>query len=235
MARKKSGSRKPWWVYFLATIALFGSVAFAWHWWEMQSWRPSEAVYPDQGVFVGEEAGLSSFETARALGAKFAYLSASSGAAEKDGRFARNLPAARRAGLQVGAVHVFDPCVPADEQSANFVTVVPREKDLLPPAISLETTADNCAETVSDASVESELMTFINQVEMHAGKRVMLRLFETFENRYHIGSTIDRDLWLVQDRYSPKYATRPWLLWSANTALQSEIAPKPVEWMVVQP
>ena len=33
----------------------------------------------------------------------------------------------------MGAVHRYDPCQPADRQSANFVTVVPRDAKLLPP------------------------------------------------------------------------------------------------------
>ena len=235
MARRRKAARKPWWLYLAATLLLAALVAFIWQWWELQSWRPSEAVYPDQGVELSEVNGLVGFETVRALGGKFAYLAASEGASAKDSRFARNLGAARRAGLQVGAVHRFDSCTPADGQSAHFVTVVPRDSSLLPPAIALETTAQGCEPKVSDASVESELMTFINQVEMHAGKRAILKLSEGFEARYGIAGTIDRDLWLVRDRYSPEYAGRPWLLWSANGALQSEISPEPVEWVVVQP
>lgn len=235
MARKAKTARKPWWFYLGATLLLAGLAAIGWYWWDLQSWRPNEAIYPDQGLQVSDANGLVGFETARALGAKFAYLSASMGADGKDARFARNLAAARRAGLQVGAVHTFDPCVPADRQSANFVTVVPRDKDLLPPAIALDATAESCEPKVSDASVESELMTFINQVEMHSGKRAILKLSENFETRYYIGGMIDRDLWLVRDRYDPDYSLRPWLLWSANGALQSEISAEPVEWIVVQP
>src|SRR3546814_2375331 len=55
----------------------------------------------------------------RALGGKFAYLGASRGAGGQDTRFVRNLAAARKAGLKAGAIHVFDPCVRADGQSAN--------------------------------------------------------------------------------------------------------------------
>lgn len=235
MARRRKQGRKPWWLYLVASIVLAAFAATIWHWWDMQSWRPNESVYPDQGVEVGETNGTVAFETVRALGGKFAYLDASKGANDKDSHFARNLAAARQKGLQVGAVHHFDPCVSADRQSANFVTVVPREGDLLPPAIALVRSADDCDPKVSDASVESELMTFINQVEMHAGKRAILKLSESFEARYGIAGTIERDLWLVRDRFSPDYGGRPWLLWSANRALRSDISAEPVEWIVVQP
>src|SRR3546814_10595338 len=85
----------------------------------MRQWAPDEALYPDQGVAVDQRHGLVGFATVRALGGKFAYLGASRGAKGQDARFVRNLAAARRAGLKAGAIHVFDPCVRADGQSAN--------------------------------------------------------------------------------------------------------------------
>lgn len=212
--------------------ALMGA---AWYWWDIQRFAPDEAAFPEQGVAVGERNGLVGFETARALGASFAYLDASVGAEGQDARFGRNLAAARRAGLVVGALHHFDPCAGADAQSANFVTMVPRDEKLLPPAIALEVTAENCRDRVSDAAVESELLTFINQVEMHAGKPVILKLSEPFEARYGIAARIERDLWLERDRFVPRYGGRPWLLWSANRARHTEASTEPVEWVVVQP
>ena len=80
-----------------------------------------------------------------ALGGSFAYLGASDGESGQDAYFTRNFASASEAGLQVGAVHGFDPCRMADGQSANFVTMVPRDKSLLPPVIELKRTADGCA------------------------------------------------------------------------------------------
>jgi len=113
--------------------------------------------------------------------------------------------------------------------------VVPRDETLLPPAIELDETADDCPKAVSDAGVESELMTFLNQVEGHAGKPAILKISEAFEQRYHLASAIDRTLWLTRDRFPPEYAGRPWTLWTANSQLRSEAGPTPVRWVVVQP
>lgn len=235
MARRKSTARRSWRLYAIAAIVLAGALALAWYWWDMRSWTPDESVYPEQGVAIDDRAGLVGFETVRALGGQFAYLGASRGAAGKDQRFARNVKAARRAGLRVGAVHLFDPCVSADAQSANFVTMVPRDGDLLPPAIELTAIAGDCAEPVSDARVESELLTLINQVEMHAGKRAILKIGPAFESRYGLAEGIERDLWLTRDRFAPTYAGRPWLLWSANAARATQASEEPIEWVVVQP
>ena len=86
--------------------------------------------------------------------------------------------------MQVGAVHRYDPCQPADKQAANFVTTVPRDPKLLPPAVELDMLADDCPVKVSDAAVESELMTFLNQIETHTGKPAILKVSPSFEERY---------------------------------------------------
>lgn len=238
MARRKSSPRRRarrWSLYLLATVLLAGLVGALWYWWDMRSWAPDEATYPDQGVMISGGQGLVAFETLHALGARFAYLEASSGVAGKAPRFARNLAAARRAGVQAGAVHLFDPCTGADPQSANFVTVVPRDAQLLPPVIAILRTARECDPHVSDAAVESELMTFINQVELHAGRRAILKLSPAVEGQYRLAELVDRDIWLVRDRFRPRYAERPWLLWSANGARVTEASDEPLEWIVVQP
>ena len=235
MARRRTPVRRAFLRYFLAAVALAGLLGAAWYWWEIQYFAPDEAAFPEQGVAVSDREGLVGFQSVRALGGSFAYIEASSGASVQDARFGRNLAAARQAGLKVGALHRFDPCTGADAQSANFVTMVPRDANLLPPAIALEDTAENCPEKVSDAAVESELLTFVNQVELHAGKPVILKLSEAFEERYGVAARMERDLWLVRDRFVPRYAGRPWLLWSANTARITEAAEEPLEWVVVQP
>ncbi|WFL76000.1 glycoside hydrolase family 25 protein [Altererythrobacter arenosus] len=235
MARRKSSLGRKWRLYLVATFALALLAGALWYWWDMQRWAPDEASYPEQGAYVTDLNGLVGFETVRALGGQFVYLRASEGAAAKDARFARNVAAAARAGLKVGALHLFDPCASADAQSANFVTMVPRDADLLPPAITLSGTGESCPEPVSSARVESELMTFINQVEMHAGKQAILKIYPDFEAYYRLAVQIERDLWLVRDRIAPDYGGRPWLLWSANAKRATEASEEKLEWVVVQP
>lgn len=233
MARK--ARRIGWRARALGLLLLAALAGAAWLWWEMRHWRPDEGEFPDQGAEVGAADGPVNFRTLRALDADFVYLDASAGTATQDARFGNNLAAARAAGLQVGAVHRFDPCAMADGQSANFVTMVPRDPALLSPAIELSGTATDCPERVGDAAVESELMTLINQIEMHAGTPVILKIDPGFEERYHLAGTLQRHLWLTRTRFEPTYAGRPWLLWTANTALQTEAAEAPLRWVVVQP
>ena len=95
--------------------------------------------------------------------------------------------------------------------------------------------ADNCATKVTDAAVESELMTFLNQVETHMGKHTLLKLGPDFEARHHMAAKIERNLWLERDIFEPDYAGRPWTLWTANTALASDHVAERLRWVVARP
>lgn len=237
MARKRRSkrARRGWKLPLLAALLLAAGLVAAWWHWSSRSWRPSEARYPEQGVLVGERDGAVAFAVVKGLGGTFTYLEASRGAHGRDRAFIANLAAARAAGLAVGPVHVFDPCAPAHAQSANFVIAVPRDSGLLPPTILLDRDAEFCPEPVSEAAIQSELMTLVNQIEAHAGKPVLLAPSADFEARYRVGGRIERNLWLARDFAEPTYAGRPWTLWTANAALQTEAAASPLRWVVARP
>ncbi len=235
-ARSRARGAPRRWLWRLAALAaLFGLAFAAWLWWDMRDWRPDPGAYPEQGALVPPGTAPVRFETLKAIGAQFVYLPLVAGASsEAPGGFADRFAAARRAGLRVGVVLPFDPCLGADAQSGVFAQMVPRDAALLPPAIALEGLADGCEPRVSDAAVESELMTLVNQIELHAGKPVILKLSPAFEARHRTAAAMARDLWLARDRARPDYAGRPWLLWSANSARVTEAGEEPVEWVVVQ-
>jgi lysozyme len=206
-----------------------------WTWWQAQHWRPEVSEFPVQGVLVGAQDGRPDFRGFKAIGASFAYIAASEGAAGRDAAFGRNWRSVRGSGLSFGVVHAYDPCEPAERQSANFMTIVPREDGLLPPAIALERTAEDCPKRVSEQAVESELTTFLNQVEGHAGQPAVLLISPAFEEAYHIAPKVERNLWLARDWLQPDYAGRPWTLWTANSHYRNEASEEPVRWVVLQP
>jgi len=232
MARKK---QRGWRLRAAGAVLLLAIVGAGALWWHLRYWMPSRAAFPLQGVEVGAADGAVDWTALKAVGADFAYLDASASAFARDPAFGANIDAARAAGLQVGALHAYDPCQPAERQAANFVTNVPRDAKLLPPAVELDRLADDCPSKVSDAAVESELMTFLNQVEAHAGKPVLLKLSPRFEDRYHIAAAIGRNLWLSRTRFQPGYAGRPWALWTANDRLMTDAADHPLRWLAAQP
>lgn len=236
MVRSPGGRKQGKWRLRLAAlvllVALVGAVGL---WWHLRGWTPSRKAFPDQGAEVGTIEGAVDWKALKAVGADFVYLDASAGAFARDPGFVQNLEDARAARLQVGAVHLYDPCEPAEKQAANFVTVIPRDARMLPPAVDLDRLADACLVPVSDATVESELTTFLNQIENHTGKGAILKLSRRFERRYHVAATLDRNLWLTGERIEPDYAGRPWTLWTANTRLMTDASSEPLRWVVVRP
>ncbi|HEX8059083.1 MAG TPA: glycoside hydrolase family 25 protein [Novosphingobium sp.] len=232
MAKRRSSRTQ---LRLLGAALLILLIGGGYGWWHLHHWRPERAVFRVQGVEIGAEDGNVDWKAVKAVGADFVYIDASASAFARDPSFIDNLAGARGARLQVGALHRYDPCQPADKQAANFVTVVPRDATMLPPAVELDRLADDCPVKVSDAAIESELTTFLNQVETHTGKAALLKVTERFENRYHIAGRIDRNLWLVRNRFQPDYAGRPWTLWTANDALSSDAGAEDLRWVVLQP
>lgn len=231
--KKKAGTGL--WVFRGAALLVLVAVSFAaWFWWDMRRWQPDPELYPEQGAVVPVQPQSVNLVTLKATGAQFAYLRLAPDPRFLDDDFASRYARAFDAGLEVGVILPFNPCLKADVQSALFVQMVPRDAQLMNPAIELGLTAGNCASPVSDAAVESELMTLINQIELHSGKKAILKLGRDFELRHNIARMIERDLWLERDRARPDYAGRPWLLWSANGQYVSEASDEPIEWVVVQ-
>lgn len=223
----------------LAALVLAGVVALA-LWYVRGHWVPSRTTYPVQGLWLDAGAGAVDWGMVRATGpaghgADFVYLTASTGADQRDPAFAGALDAARAAGLQVGAVHVYDLCAPGDAQAGNFVTTVPRDRKLLPAAIAFDIDPRTCPQPPGEAQIESELTTFLNQVERHLARPVILMPSRAAEERYHLAARIDRNVWVAGNWWVPGYVARPWVLWTATDRLHVPGIDAPVRWVVVQP
>lgn len=231
MVRRAFKHRPGLWLVALALIV----AVVAGVWWKLAHWRPEAKDYPVQGLWLtGDEAEVSIAELP-GEGASFVYVTASEGARVQNDGFTATVEAARKAGMQVGAVHRFDPCASADRQSANFVTVVPRDAAMLAPAVLLTGSGDDCRPRVRAEELESELVVFLNQIEMHAGQRAILAPDEAFEAQYHFGARAERGLWLASDWLKPDYAGRPWELWTANARLRIPATVGSVHWVVARP
>lgn len=235
MARAKRSTTRVVRRRLLASGGLLLLVLGGAGWWQAGEWRPARERFPVQGAEIGSADGAVNFAALRAADADFVYLDASEGARGRFSAFEKKLGAARKADLQVGAVHRFDPCLGADAQVGNFVTVVPRDPGLLPAAVELDLDEQACAAPPAEAAMQSELTTLINQIEAHSGKPVILKLSRGFEARYHVAAMIDRNLWVSGSYLAPGYAGRPWVMWTANTRLRSPAADGRLRWVVVRP
>ncbi len=225
----KPARRRVW--ILLAVVLLAGATLAGW--WESRRWEPDRARFPVQGAWLDAHDGAVEWPSLKAHGADFVYLTASEGAGRRDETFTTGLDAARKAGLQVGAVHVYDLCAPADAQAGGFVTVVPRDDGLLPPAVVLDLDSRSCPQPPGEAAMQSELTTFLNQIEKHTERPAILMISRTFDARYHLAARLDRNLWVAGDFLEPTYAGRPWVMWTATTRLRVAGVVGPLRWVAV--
>jgi lysozyme len=197
-------------------------------------WAPPRDQYPVQGISVDASNGEIIWHVAGATGVDFAYVMATNGAEERDANFATNIKGAREAGIRYGAVHEYSMCRLATDQATMFVTTVPREENILPPAVRLA--YDNgCKDRPGRALVLSELNTFLNQIEGHSGKPAVIIVSKEFEEDYSISSGISRTFWLEGNFFPPDYATKPWVMWRASDMRRISGIDGPVNWNVVRP
>lgn len=203
-------------------------------WWAWHGWRPSVEDYPRQGVEVNATSGAINWAVVKAGGADFAYIDASFGDADRNTAFAAQWEGSAAAGLTRGALHRFHLCRLARDQATNFIAMVPREADELPPVLGLDLDA-GCTARPARSVLLAEIESFIQMVEAHVEKPVMIRVSLAFEAEYSISRAIDRPLWLSSRVFAPSYGERPWVMWQANPARPVDGIEQPVGWSVVRP
>ena len=204
-------------------------------WWIWTGWSPARSEYPLQGISVSARHGAIDWPGLRLQNVDFVYILAVSAAQERDAQFSENWSGARSAGLRYGAELDYDPCKPASDQATLFITTVPRDNAALPPSVHLGWRGDCKEQTPGRDAILSELNTLINLIEAHSGKPVLLHITKSFEDRYDISRGINRTLWLDRNYFEPDYATRQWVMWTANDMRLISGISGTVAWNVVAP
>jgi lysozyme len=178
-------------------------------------WSPSRDDFAQQGPVISADNGAVRWPQLRTSGADFVYIMATHGSKGRDSQFNRNRDGAIAEAVPYGVVHSFAQCESANDQSANFDIFVPRDPGALPAIIMLDVD-DQCQQPPTRALIESELTTFLNQIEAHLGKPVIIAPSAEFEEIYQISRAINRPLMLRRNFFVPDYAGRPWTIWQAN-------------------
>lgn len=193
-------------VWLVSTALLVAGLAL---WW-FRHWQPDRARYPLRGIDVSHHQGAIDWARVAADDVAFAYLKASEGGDHRDRRFLDNWRQARAAGVRVGAYHFFTFCRGGAEQARNFVAVVPRVADALPPAVDLEF-GGNCGRVPDDRAMRRELDAYLGIVEAAYSRPALLYVTPEFLARY--GAALPpRALWRRSILREPD-ASAPWCLW----------------------
>ncbi len=143
----------------------------------------------------------------------FVYIKATEGGDWRDPKFSDNWREARAHDFRVGAYHFFTLCRDGVSQAKNFVTVVPRQKNALPPVIDLEFFG-NCAERPSRENFLVQLQDFSKKVEKQYGAKPVLYTTYEFYRLYLKDSFFSGyPLWIRNVFSSPDAEFSNWLIW----------------------
>lgn len=170
---------------------------------------PDRSKYPVRGIDVSHHQGDIDWKKVAADDVAFAIIKATEGGDHVDSRISQNLGEAFDAGLAVGAYHFFTFCRPGIEQAANFISTVPKDLRLLPPAVDIEFHG-NCPERPTPERLRAELMAFLEPVEAHFGKQAVIYLPDEAAIRYR-SVMPERPHWVRSLREHPDQTD--WIYW----------------------
>jgi len=159
-----------------------------------RAFSPDRGRYPLRGIDVSHHQGRIDRQRVAADDVAFAIIKATEGGDHVDKAFADNLREARAAGLAVGAYHFFTFCRPGGDQARNFISVVPRDRPMLPPVVDIEF-GGNCPQRPPPEQLNAELAAFLGPVEAAFGKPAIVYLTDEAERTY-AGHIVARPLWL---------------------------------------
>ncbi|SOB94140.1 GH25 family lysozyme [Rhodobacter maris] len=175
------------------------------------------ARYPVHGLDAARYQGAIDWPQARAAGIAFAWLKATEGGDHVDPGFERNAPAARAAGVRVGAYHFYYFCRSAADQAKWFIERVPKHAGDLPPVLDIEWnhTSPTCQLRPDGSKVRAEMRTFLDLLERHYGTRPVVYTDPAFYADNDLGQMAGVEFWLrtVTAHPSERYPGERWSFW----------------------
>lgn len=180
---------------------------------------PSESKFPVRGIDVSHHQDAIRWNEINPDVIHFAYLKATEGGDFRDTQFSKNWKAAREAGIPRGAYHFFTLKRPGIEQAANYIAVVPKESDTLPPAIDLEFWGNSSARP-SVEDFRRELEAFMVEIREHYGREPVIYTDTKFKKHYLKDYPIQR-LWIRAVIFTPEQASAPdWTFWQFSEKMK---------------
>jgi lysozyme len=199
----------------LAALAIIAAVGMigpgVWFIW-LPHYRPSLDAGERFGVDVSHHQGSIAWDRVAADGIEFVYINLTQRDDFVDPRFELNWREAGEAGLDRGAYHFFSLCASGAAQADQFLSWLPQDEDMLPPAVDLELLG-TCGQRPDAETVMYELGVFLERVEKATGDTTLLYIGDDFAEAYPITESIDRPLWLIS------YLRRPageWAIWQVG-------------------
>ena len=174
---------------------------------------PDPSAYPIWGVDVSHHQHTIDWaKVAREPRVRFANLKATEGTTHQDDRFAQNWAGARSAGLYVGAYHYYSFCTGPETQAANYLAMLPKAEEMLPPALDVEHLM-NCPPDPDPEKVRADLRVWLDTVQRATGRQPIVYATSDVLADYFLDA-IDVPLWVRHTPEDPEEVLHlPWTFW----------------------
>lgn len=194
----------------LAALAVAGGSAYFTGLWIPN--HPSVAEYPVRGIDVSNHQGAIEWKRVAQGPVHFVYIKATEGQDFRDARFVENWQGSAAAGLKRGAYHFFTLKSTGLQQAANFIAVVPKDSEALPPVVDVELWG-NSSTRPSVEAFQHELSDFMGAVRAHYGREPVIYTANDFRDYFLRGFPKGR-LWIRSVITAPRLTDQaPWHFW----------------------
>jgi len=199
-------------VFFLLILAC-GGLYVAYNKGYIRMNYPSFDEYPVHGIDVSHHQQKIDWNRLDKKKVQFAFIKATEGGNHKDSLFQENWREAIRNNIPVAAYHFFTFCKEGEAQARNYIHYVPRDSIDLPPVVDLEY-GGNCQEANRKQNLIAEIATFLEIIEDHYKRKVIIYTTNEFYKNYLINQFSDNPIWIRDILSKPNLPDgRDWLFW----------------------
>ncbi|EFH80554.1 GH25 family lysozyme [Ktedonobacter racemifer] len=138
----------------------------------------------------------------------FVFMKATEGKYYKDPFFQANWQGARTYGILRGAYHYYTEYRTGAEQADNYISVVPKEADMLPPVLDLEVSGPD------HAIMLQEIKVFLDRIEAYYGVKPIIYTDHTRYDEYIKGNFTNYAIWIHDILIPAQWSQRNgWTFW----------------------
>lgn len=175
---------------------------------------PSKRKYPVRGVDVSSYQGNINWKELESQNISFAFIKATEGSGFVDEYFTDNYKNSNDTGIRVGAYHFFSFDSPGKTQAKNYISIVDKRENMLPPVIDVEYYNGNGSNPPDEDKARQNLNDLIAALEEYYGLTPVIYVTETTYNRYIRGHFEDNDIWIRSIYKSAELSDgRDWTFW----------------------
>ena len=168
-----------------------------------------------QGIDISHYQGNINWKKINTSKIKFIIIKSTEGKNVQDNKFKRNWFESRKRNLIVGAYHRFTLKSSGKSQAKNFISMVPKSNNSMPPLIDIENI--NISKVKDKTIFIKELKILENELHKHYGKKPIFYLNE--HNYYdYIINNFNNNLWIYDhSNTSPMTFNHQKGLWQYTT------------------